>query len=122
MLEIIKKQGADGYEDVLNALGLSPDSVSISEAVNGDTVGGYCIYKLAPELVSIYKISDGGDLVLADGILRSVLFLGALKGIERAEFLFGSEETPKRLKLISDGNILEPISGIFGGCESCKNK
>ena len=121
MLQIIKKDGVDGYEDVLKSLGLSEaDGVSISEAVNGDIIDGYGIYRLEPEQITVYKISDGGDLMLSDGIIRSILFLAAMKGVEKAVFELGSDEPAKKLRLIKEGNILEPISDIFGGCESCK--
>ncbi len=123
MLQIIKKDNTEGYEKILEELGLSDNlQVKISEAVDGENVNGYGIYELTPEALKIYKISDGGDLMLADGILRSILFLAALKGIEKAEFERGSEDLPNRLKMIKGGNILEPISDIFGGCEGCKDK
>ena len=122
MLQIIKKDGVSGYEDVLKSLGLSEaDGVSISEAVNGDIIDGYGIYRLEPEQITVYKISDGGDLMLSDGIIRSILFLAAMKGVEKAVFELGSDEPAKKLRLIKEGNILEPISDIFGGCESCKS-
>ena len=121
MLQIIKKDGVSGYEDVLKSLGLrEADGVSISEAVNGDLIDGYGIYRLEPEQITVYKISDGGDLMLSDGIIRSILFLAAMKGVEKAVFELGSDEPAKKLRLIKEGNILEPISDIFGGCESCK--
>ncbi len=119
MLQILKKDGVKGYEKILNDLGLG-DDVMISEAVDGEKVKGFGIYKITPECIFIYMISDGGDLMLADGILRSILFLAALKGIEKAEFLCGSDTYPKRLGMIKDGAVLEPISEVFGGCEDCK--
>ena len=120
MLQIIKKDGVDGYESIIRDLGADPDNVSVSEAVDGENVNGYGIYNIAPDAMTVYKISYGDDLMLADGILRSVLFLAALKGVEKALLLNGSEALAKKLGMIKEGNILEPISDIFGGCESCK--
>lgn len=121
MLQIIKKDGTKGYESVLGDLGLSENkNVMISEAVDGEKVNGYGIYELRPDEEVIYKISDGGDLMLADGILRSILFLAALRGVEKAVFECGSEKLTNRLGILKDGIVLEPISDIFGGCESCK--
>ena len=121
MLQIIKKDGTKGYESVLGDLGLSEnENVMISEAVDGEKVNGYGIYELRPDEEVIYKISDGGDLMLADGILRSILFLAALRGVEKAVFECGSEKLTNRLGILKDGIVLEPISDIFGGCESCK--
>ncbi len=123
MLQILKKDGADGYEKILNDLGLDKNpNVRISEAVDGEKVTGFGMYELSPEQITVYMISYNDDLILGDGILRSVLFLAAMKGIEKAVFENGSEALPKRLKLIKDGNVLEPVSEIFGGCESCKSK
>lgn len=123
MLQILKKDGTDGYERVLGELELSANpNISISEAVDGGNVNGYCIYELRPDGITVYMISDGGDLMLADGILRSVLFLAAFKGVEKAVFEKGSEKVPNRLGILKDGNVLEPISDIFGGCEGCKRE
>ena len=122
MLQIIKKDGTEGYEKTLEELGIADNiNISISEAVDGEKVDGYGIYELRPDGITIYMISDGGDLMLADGIVRSILFLSASKGVEKATFEKGSEKIPNRLGILKDGTVLEPISDIFGGCEHCKN-
>lgn len=121
MLQIIKKDGIDGYEKLLSEL--FPDGfedVRISEAVDGEKVTGFGIYTLNSDNITVYKISDGGDLMLADGLLRSILFLAALKGIEKAVFESGSEDVAKRLGILKSGTVLEPVSDIFGGCENCR--
>ena len=121
MLQIIKKDGVKGYEKLLDDLGIINDpDIKISEAVDGDKVNGFGIYKITPEKIYIYSLSAGEDIMLADGILRSVLFLAALRGVERAEFLNNTEEYSKKLGMIKEGFVLEPISDIFGGCENCK--
>lgn len=121
MLQIIKKDGTEGYEKILEKLELTGNAeISISEAVDGEKVDGYGIYELRPDCITVYMISDNGDLMLADGILRSILFLAAFKGVEKAVFEKGSEKLPNRLGILKDGTVLEPISDIFGGCEGCK--
>lgn len=121
MLQIIKKDGVKGYENILRELCLENDeSVSVSEALNGGKADGFGIYKLEPDLITVYKISDNNDLMLADGILRSILFLAASRGVEKAVFENDAPDIAKKLGLIKSCNILEPISDIFGGCESCK--
>ncbi len=123
MLQILKKEGNEGYEELLGELGLSDaQNIKISEAVDGEKVGGFGIYSLSSEQITVYKISYGGDLMLGDGLIRSILFLAALKGIEKAVFENGSDELPQRLCMIKEGNVLEPVSEIFGGCESCKDR
>lgn len=120
MLQIIKKIGCDGYEEILSSLGLGDMDVSISEAVDGETVNGYGIYRITPDEITVYKVYDGGDLMLCDGIFRSILFLAAMKGVEKAVLLNGTDEPAKKLRLLKDGNVIEPVSEIFGGCDSCK--
>ena len=47
MLQIIKKDGVKGYENILRELCLENDeSVSVSEALNGGKADGFGIYKL----------------------------------------------------------------------------
>lgn len=123
MLQILKKEGNEGYEELLNELGLSDaQNIKISEAVDGEKVGGFGIYSLSSEQLTVYKISYGGDLMLGDGLIRSILFLAALKGVEKAVFENGSDELPSKLCMIKEGNVLEPVSEVFGGCESCKDR
>lgn len=120
MLQIIKKDGNDGYEEILSELKLDGNpNVRVSEAVNGDEINGFGIYELRPDAIVIYKIADFGDPMLADGILRSILFLAAVKGVEKAIFEQGNEDCAKKLGILKDGSILEPISDVFGGCEGC---
>ena len=121
MLQILKKDGVNGYEDVLSDLQLNGNpSVKISEAVNGDEINGFGVYELRPDALVIYMISDRGDLMLADGLLRSILFLAALKGVEKAVFERGSEDVAKKLGILKHGKVLEPVSDVFSGCEGCK--
>lgn len=122
MLQIIKKDGLDGYEKVISDLGLSGNpNIRVSEAVNGDEINGFGVYELSADALTIYIISHGSDLMLADGILRSILFLAAVKGVEKAVFERGSEDIAKRLGIIKSGTVLEPVSEVFGGCEDCKS-
>lgn len=123
MLQILKKEGNEGYEELLGKLGLlNAQNIKISEAVDGEKVGGFGIYSLSSEQLTVYKISYGGDLMLGDGLIRSILFLAALKGVEKAVFENGSDELPRKLCMIKEGNVLEPVSEVFGGCENCKDR
>ncbi len=121
MLQILKREDKSLYLPQISALGFNECDVSISEAVDGGETLGYAIYKLTPECLEILKISPQNDLVLFDGIVRSILFLAVLKGVERAEFKLGSLAEAQKLGFIKNNNVLEPISQIFGGCEGCKH-
>lgn len=122
MLEIIKQDNKESYLEIIADLGLSPESVSVSEAKDGQTVTGYGIYEFFDDRIVIHKISPESDLVLFDGIARSVMFLSVLKGIECAEFGELTLKNARLLRYIKESqNILEPISTIFNGCENCRH-
>lgn len=123
MLQIIKKEDKQKYADIAVSLGISIDTVHVSEAMDGDDVIGFSLYTLEADRIRIHIIQPCNDLVLYDGIVRSVLFLAVMKGIEKACFDEQSIETARRLKLIDDNSCeLEPISQIFNGCADCRHK
>lgn len=120
MLQIIKRKDVKGYEAFISELGFDPFFAEISEAVENDAVTGYAIYNLTPEALFIHKVEANGDTVLYDGIVRSILFLAALKGVERAVFDECERLNASALGFISfDSNILDPISKVLGSCSGC---
>lgn len=123
MLQIVKRESNVGYESVLSDLGLLDNkSIKISEAVSGDSVDGYIIYEFVDDAVKVYDINANGDLMLLDGLVRSALFLAAMSGIEKAEFLQADKTDLLRLRFVTEScNVLEPISEKLGGCEHCKH-
>lgn len=122
MLEIIKQDNKEGYLEIIDGMGLSQGSVRVSEAKDGETVTGYGIYEFLDDRIVIHKISPESDLVLFDGIARSIMFLAVLKGIECAEFGETTLKNARLLRYIKESETaLEPISTIFNGCENCKH-
>lgn len=122
MLQILKQDNKESYLEIISDLGISPSSAQISEAKDGEAVNGYGIYEFLGDRLVIHKISPEGDLVLFDGIARSIMFLAVLKGIERAEFGEQTAEKARLLRFISgQDTALEPISAIFSGCENCRH-
>lgn len=120
MLQIIKRKDADGYERILANLGLNAYDTDISESISDDEVTGYAIYKILPDAVHFYAVDAGDDLVLYDGIVRSVLFLAAMRGIERAHFMLDDNSVMATLGFVTvDSNVLEPISSVLGSCSGC---
>lgn len=121
MLQILKRKDVKGYEAELSELGLDPFFTDISEAVDNDAVTGYAIYVLTPEALFIHKVEANGDTVLYDGIVRSILFLAALKGVEKAVFSDSERNDASALGFISfDSNVLDPISRVLGSCSGCE--
>ncbi len=121
MLQILKRKDVKGYEAELSELGLDPFFTEISEAVDNGAVTGYAIYVLTPEALFIHKVEANGDTVLYDGIVRSILFLAALKGVEKAVFSDSERNDASALGFISfDSNVLDPISRVLGSCSGCE--
>lgn len=120
MLQILKRKNADGYEEVLSHLGLNVDDVDISESFENDTVNGYAVYKITPDDLYIYCVDTRDDMVLYDGVIRSVLFLAALRGVERAHFMLEDKSSAVALGFLTvDSDVLEPISSVLGNCSGC---
>ena len=124
MLQIVKREDNTGYENILSGLGISGISdIKISEAVSGNSVDGYVIYKIGNDSVTLYDVNANDDLMLFDGLVRSALFLAAMQGIEKAFFDLADRTDLLKLRFISaDSNVLEPISEMLSGCEHCKHK
>ncbi len=121
MLQILKRKDADGYLHILERFGLSAYDTDISESVEDGTVNGYAVYRLSPEGIFFYDVK-ANDLTIYDGIVRSVLFLAALKGVERARFLLDDKSNVISLGFVSlETDVLDPISGVLGGCSGCGN-
>lgn len=122
MLQILKQENKQGYLAKLSELGLDSEKVSISEAVDGENVTGFGIYELTSDSIVIHCIEPLSDLVLFDGIARSVMFLAVLKGIEKAEYRGNTRKNAALLRFITDEKpYLEPISSVFNGCEGCRH-
>ena len=121
MLQILKREDKSPYLAQIADLGLSDSEISVSEAVDGDLVLGYALYKISPEAIEIFKISPQNDLLLFDGIARSILFLAVLKGVERAKFKLNDLTEAKKLGFVNDDGVLEDISSVFSGCKGCKH-
>lgn len=120
MLQILKQEDKTGYLEIISGLGLSERQAQISEAVDGENVTGFAVYEFLKDSIRIHMLSPDSDIVLLDGIIRSVLFLAVLKGIEKAEFLNDTFMPAVSLKILKSGErTLMPISEIFGGCKDC---
>ena len=122
MLQILKQENKQGYSQKLSELGLDPEKISISEATEGDKVTGFGIYEVSDDSIVIHCIEPQDNLVLFDGIARSVMFLAVLKGIEKAEYRGDTRKNAVLLRFITDEKpYLEPISSVFNGCEGCRH-
>ncbi len=123
MLEIQEKFSTDGYEQLVSAVGNA--QLHITEALDGDNVTGYIAYVYGNDKTVVYGLDDGGDLLLCDGLVRSVMFKSVLKGIEHMLFDIQDSrcfENLTKLRFLKDGSrMCSDLSGFMNSCQSCKN-
>lgn len=124
MLEIRENMSAEGYEELSASVGC--EGLHITEAFDKDSVTGFIAYFYDVDRVCICDFDDGGDLYLCDGLVRSVLFKGCLKGMDTAEFRIKDEkkyERLMRLKFVTnDERILQNLNEFMNSCKNCKSK
>ena len=124
MLEIQERFDTAGYEELVNA---HKDVVKlhITEALDKGSVIGFIAYSYEGDKAVIYDYDDGGDLMLCDGLVRSVLFKSCLKAIDKAVFELLDDkkyEALRKLRFISgESNTAENIDSFLNGCENCKH-
>ncbi|MBQ8123081.1 MAG: hypothetical protein IJ170_07195 [Ruminococcus sp.] len=122
MLEIQEKFDNTGYEELVESA--SPQNLHITEALDGGAPIGFIAYWYGADKTTVCAFDDGGDLMLCDGLVRSVMFKSVLKGIEVMEFALsdtaGFENLRKLRFLTGDSRICEDLNSFMNGCESCK--
>ena len=91
-------------------------------AKDGDSLLGYCLYDIREGKITVRLIEPEKDILIADGLLRSALFVAANRGIMEAEY----EETVSAELIMRLGfsnnkqNNTIDISNLFSSCENCK--
>lgn len=91
-------------------------------AKDGASVLGYCLYDIREGKIIVRLIEPEKDILIADGLLRSALFVAANRGIMEAEY----EETVSAELIMRLGfsnnkqNNTIDISNLFSSCENCK--
>ncbi len=123
MLKILEQQDTAPYRQILDGIG-TPYRLYLTEAMDGDQVTGYIIYAYEPDAVVVHVVDDGGDLMLCDGLVRSVLFKGMLRGLNRGVFRLTDGAMMAKMQTLrfvkNDGNALENIAEIMDNCKSCR--
>lgn len=119
MLEIQERFDTQGYEALVEKAGKV--RLHITEALDGGRVTGYIAYAYGNDKTVVYGYDDGGDILLCDGLVRSVMFKSVLKGIEH--MLFETEsgfENLKKLRFLKDDSrMCSDLSGFMDSCKSC---
>lgn len=122
MLEILECKDTEGYSYILDTIETS-GKTHVVEAFDSGKVIGHGIYAYNPDFVEIFDFSDGGDLDVCDGIIRSVLFKACLKGIDNAVFKIDDINKINKLKKLNfvknDNKILNYLSNFMNSCKNC---
>lgn len=123
MLEIKEKLFADGYESTVEYADC--ENLHITEALDGKKVTGYIAYSYEKDRTIIYDYNDGGELLLCDGLVRSVILKSTLKGIESVEFKLSCKDkylNLYKLKFLHENEtVVENINVFMNGCQNCEN-
>ncbi len=123
MLKILEQTNHEPYRAVLDTI-RSEYPLYLTEAMDGEQVTGYIVYAYEPDAVAVHAVDDGGDLMLCDGLVRSVLFKGLLRGLNKGVFRLQDTamlDKMRTLRFVNNGqNTLENIAEIMDNCKSCR--
>ena len=90
------------------------------ETFDKGRVNGYGLFHLDSECVFLDYIEDGGDILLFDGIARTVLFKAMLSGIDKAELSQNQIEKYKMLGFVQNNyKTIDSIDDFLSKCKSC---
>ena len=124
MLEIQEKFDTVGYEELANKAGSA--ELHITEALDRGEVIGFIAYSYGTDRTVVYDYDDCGDMMLCDGLVRSVMLKSVLKGINHMLFELPDKskfETLKKLRfVVGDSRQCADLDSFMNGCEHCKNK
>ena len=124
MLEIQEKFDTVGYEELANKAGSA--ELHITEALDRGEVIGFIAYSYGTDRTVVYDYDDCGDMMLCDGLVRSVMLKSVLKGINHMLFELPDNskfETLKKLRfVVGDSRQCADLDSFMNGCEHCKHK
>lgn len=98
----------------------SENSVAVL-AYEGDEIVGNCLYEKHCGYLDILDINPKDDLLLADGLLRSALFVGIESGCIEAYFTeYAPVDLLKKLDFISNIDKKQlNVNKLFSSCQNC---
>lgn len=123
MLEIHEIKDLTPYSALLQVI-LS-DNPHVIEAMDKGRCAGTAVFDYTEDTVRLLDIRCPEDLYLFDGIVRTVLFKGALLGLEKAELCAADDpqahEALEKLGFLKNGQTIVAIADFLNKCEHCEN-
>ncbi len=120
MLQILQTKHIENYSQMIEEMRLSDLFPNVVEATDKEEVIGIGVYHFDNDIVVLDKVDSNGDLYLYDGIVRAVLFLAMMKGIDTARFDLTDLKNAKKLGFVQNNdNILSDLNGFMSKCKSC---
>ncbi|MCD8328619.1 MAG: hypothetical protein LUC25_05930 [Ruminococcus sp.] len=120
MLEIKVATDREEYFEKLSKLGLDEELTLVVESYDKGEVNGYGFYHLEGDSVSIDYIESYQDLILFDGIVRSILFKAMLSGIDKAVFSDAQLGKFQMLGFVQNNyKTIDSIGEFLSKCKSC---
>ena len=124
MLEIQERFDTVGYDELKKSAGNA--ELHITEALDKGDVIGFIAYSYGTDRTIVYDYDDGGDMMLCDGLVRSVMLKSVLKGINHMLFELSDSskfDVLKKLRfVVGDSRQCTDLGSFMNGCEHCKNK
>ena len=126
MLEIKETENTEKYPEIAERA--EKDVLHITEALDRGNVIGFIAYSYdyMHERTVVYDYDDSGDIMLCDGLVRSVMLKSVMKNID--SIIFDIPDTEKydslrKLKFLSgQDRQCNDLNSFMNACEHCKNK
>lgn len=122
MLEIREIHDFSAYAELLGKI--SSQQPHIIEAIENNACVGIAVFDYTSSAVRLLHISCTGDLYLFDGIVRTVMFKGELRGLEKALLPTDDDSAVGRLTslgFLAGGKSEVRIADFLGKCKHCEN-
>ncbi len=122
MIEIKKSLNNDEIREYFTKYGLKyNDNSQMILAKSGDEPIGFCLFYVCDKSIKLAYCYPDNDLMLLDGLVRSVLHFASENLIEEAYFTDTAPiEQLKKLGFIDDlSNKTLKMLGLLGNCENC---
>lgn len=122
MLEIHPTKDRESYKFLSDKCETGFEGLKIVEAYDKSEVIGYGAYYYSEDGLVIVDAEAHGDKYLYDGIIRTMLFLASVDGIDKAELKLDDLSTAQLLGFVqNNSNYIPSIDEFMNSCKNCGN-